>query len=101
LPVSYDLSANFRFADLHDFSRSFLTVAGNELNLISGAANGRVTLWNPTAETLIKEMYKLDDSMGKVNSLKAYHWNDDQIHIAVAGTSKSSNSGALNIYHLQ
>lgn len=81
-------------------ARSFLTVAGNELNLISGAANGRVTLWNPTAEAPIREMYKLDESMGKVNNLKAYYWDDDKIHIAVAGTGKSSNSGALNIYQL-
>lgn len=70
------------------------------MNLISGAANGRVTVWNPSLESPIKEMYKLDDSMGKVNNLKAYHF-DDYVQIAVAGTSKSSDSGALNIYRLQ
>lgn len=80
--------------------RSFLTAADNKTRLISGAANGRVTVWNPSLETPIQEMYKLDDSMGKVNDLKAYHF-DNQVQIAVAGTSQSSDSGALSMYCLQ
>ena len=80
--------------------RSFLTGADKEMNLISGAANGRVTVWNPILEDPIQEMYKLDGSMGKVNNLKAYHF-DDHVHIVVAGTGNTGDSGALNIYQLQ
>lgn len=78
-------------------NRSFLP----DNNLISGAPNGRVTVWNPTSvDNTIKEMYQLDDSISKVNDIKAYLYNDS-IQIAVAGISKTNHSGALNIYHLQ
>lgn len=77
-----------------------MTGAGNESKLISGAANGRVTIWDPSSETPIQEMYKLDGSMGKVNDLKAYN-SDGHVQIAVAGTGESGDLGALKIYRLQ
>ncbi|GAA5803620.1 hypothetical protein HPULCUR_009103 [Helicostylum pulchrum] len=79
---------------------SFLTDADKETILVSGAANGRVTVWNPSLETPILDMFKIDGSIGKVNNLKAYHFNDT-MHIAVAGTGKTGDSGVLSIYQLQ
>lgn len=80
--------------------RSFLTGTDKETILVSGAANGRVTVWNPSLETPIQDMFKIDGSIGKVNNLKAYHFNDT-MHIAVAGTGKTGDSGVLSIYQLQ
>jgi hypothetical protein len=79
--------------------RSFLTGQDAKLNLISGGANGRITLWDPTSESRILSMYKLDDSIGKLNSLQAYY-HDNHIRIAAGGTSVN-NSGALNVYQIQ
>ncbi|KAG2199664.1 hypothetical protein INT47_005189 [Mucor saturninus] len=79
---------------------SFLTGTKNELNLISGAANGRVAIWNPSSKTPIQQMYKLDDAIGKVNDLEAYMFGD-HVQIAVAGTGESGDLGALKVYHLQ
>lgn len=77
--------------------RSFLT--GDKSMLISGAANGRVTMWDHTKEQApIVGMFQLDDVLGKLNSLKAFDM-DGALYIAAAGTSKS-NAGALHIYQL-
>lgn len=79
--------------------RSFLTGPDAKINLVSSGPNGRITLWDPTSEGSIVSMYKLDDSMGKLNSFKAYH-HDDNVQIAAGGTG-INNSGALNIYYIQ
>ncbi|KAI9473690.1 MAG: WD40-repeat-containing domain protein [Benjaminiella poitrasii] len=82
---------------------SFLIDSNKKTSLISGSSNGRITVWNPidTDESQrIVNMFKLDNSIGKLNAFKAYD-NENQIHIAAAGTSQSSNSGALSIYQLQ
>lgn len=77
---------------------SFTTTTDKSLNLISGAANGRISLWNPTAEEPLQKMYQLDKSIGKVNSLASFMMGDE-LRIAVAGTSQS-NAGALKLYQL-
>ncbi|KAK4521878.1 Glutathione gamma-glutamylcysteinyltransferase [Mucor velutinosus] len=77
---------------------SFLT--SDESLLISGAANGRVTMWDyKNQEAPLVGMLQLDDGLGKLNSLKAFDM-DGALYIATAGTSKS-NDGALHIYQLQ
>lgn len=58
--------------------------------------NGRITVWDPLKKD--KDMYKLDESMGKLNTLKAFEF-DSSLQIAAAGTSKA-NAGVLNIYEL-
>jgi hypothetical protein len=78
--------------------RSFLT--GDKPLLISGAANGRVTIWDHKNELEpLGGMFQLDGGLGKLNSLKAFDM-DGNLYIATAGTSKS-NDGALHIYQLQ
>lgn len=77
---------------------SFITKPDKSLHLISGAANGRISLWNPTAEEPLQKMYQLDKSIGKVNSLSSFMLGD-VVQIAVAGTSQS-NAGALKLYQL-
>lgn len=68
--------------------------------LISGAANGRVTIWDHKHEEApMVDMFQLDDGLGKLNSLKVFEM-DGSLYIATAGTSKS-NDGALHIYQLQ
>ncbi|CAO3642987.1 unnamed protein product [Mucor fragilis] len=77
---------------------SFLT--GDKPLLISGAANGRVTIWDHKNELEpLGGMFQLDGGLGKLNSLKAFDM-DGNLYIATAGTSKS-NDGALHIYQLQ
>lgn len=69
-----------------------------KLNLVSGGANGRITLWDPTSEDQIVSMCKLDDSIGKLNSLEAYL--DSHVQIVTGGTG-INNAGALNVYQIQ
>jgi hypothetical protein len=76
-------------------------LTGEKSLLISGAANGRITIWDHKNEEVpILEMFQLDDSLGKLNSLKAFEM-EGSLCIATAGTSKSNDAGALNIYQLQ
>ncbi|EPB89999.1 hypothetical protein HMPREF1544_03111 [Mucor circinelloides 1006PhL] len=77
---------------------SFLT--GDRSLLISGAANGRVTIWDHKHEEApMVDMFQLDDGLGKLNSLKVFEMGGS-LYIATAGTSRS-NDGALHIYQLQ
>ncbi|GAN07531.1 conserved hypothetical protein [Mucor ambiguus] len=77
---------------------SFLT--GDKSLLISGAANGRVTIWDHNNEkTPLVGMFQLNDGLGKLNNLKAFDM-DGALYIATAGTSKC-NDGALQIYQLE
>ncbi|CEP13338.1 hypothetical protein [Parasitella parasitica] len=79
----------------HNFmvnSVSFLTK--EKPLLISGSANGRVTVWDHENDTHpIVSMFQLDAKLGKLNSLTAFE-RDGALCIAAAGT------GALHIYQL-
>ncbi|RCI05367.1 WD repeat-containing protein 53 [Rhizopus stolonifer] len=84
-----------RLEDGHNTMVNCLSFLTHE-QLLSGSTNGRVTLWNITS--LDKQVFQLDHSMGKLNSLQA--WMHDRIEFAAAGTS-IHHAGALNIYTIK
>ncbi|KAI8356180.1 WD40-repeat-containing domain protein [Blakeslea trispora] len=86
-----------RLEDGHNTLVNCLSFASTT-HLLSGSANGRVTLWN--MDTLERTTVTLNSSFGKLNSLCALD-TDDRLQFAAAGTSQFDQSGALSIFTIK
>lgn len=91
------------------FYRSFAPKDGENGHdyLVSGSANGTVSLWKLSESDAgyigIKEpenAYQLDESVARLNWLEAYSVDSGSLCVAVAGVGANPNQGALNIYSI-